>query len=76
VTLETIEAAITAAETGHLVFCTMHTTGSAPTVDRLIEAFPPQQQEQIRVNFPSPVGGHSQLLQPKKDGTGRDARSR
>lgn len=46
--LETIEAAITAAETGHLVFGTLHTIGAATTVDRIIDAFPSNQQEQIR----------------------------
>ena len=49
--LETIATAITAAETGHLVFGTLHTTGSARTVDRIIDPFPPDQQEQIRVQL-------------------------
>ena len=72
--LETIEAAITAAETGHLVFSTVHTTGAARTVDRLIDAFPPQQQEQIRVQLSINLRAVvSQLLLPKKDGTGRVA---
>ncbi|MCD6460691.1 type IV pilus twitching motility protein PilT [bacterium] len=46
--LETMEAAITAAETGHLVFATLHTTGATQTIDRIIDAFPTNQQEQIR----------------------------
>ena len=72
--LETIEAAITAAETGHLVFSTVHTTGSARTVDRLIDAFPPEQQEQIRVQLSSNLRAViSQLLLPTKDGNGRVA---
>jgi len=49
--LETMEAAITAAETGHLVFSTLHTTGAAKTVNRIIDAFPVQQQEQIRTQL-------------------------
>jgi twitching motility protein PilT len=49
--LETIEAAIRAAETGHLVFATLHTTGAAKTIDRIVDAFPQQQQNQIRVQL-------------------------
>src|SRR6185503_1409383 len=49
--LETIEAAITAAETGHLVFGTLHTTGAAKTIDRLVNAFPVNQQEMIRIQL-------------------------
>jgi len=49
--LETIEAAITAAETGHLVFATLHTTGAAGTINRVIDAFPTNQQEQVRVQL-------------------------
>ena len=49
--LETIEAAIRAAETGHLVFATLHTTGAAKTIDRVVDAFPQQQQNQIRVQL-------------------------
>ena len=44
---ETIQIAITAAETGHLVFSTLHTIGSAATIDRIIDVFPPHQQQQI-----------------------------
>ena len=49
--LETIEAAITAAETGHLVFGTLHTTGAVRTIDRIVDAFPSTQQEQIRTQL-------------------------
>jgi twitching motility protein PilT len=49
--LETIESAIRAAETGHLVFATLHTTGAAKTIDRVVDAFPQQQQNQIRVQL-------------------------
>jgi twitching motility protein PilT len=49
--LETIEAAVRAAETGHLVFGTLHTTGAAKTIDRLVDAFPVAQQNQIRVQL-------------------------
>ncbi len=72
--LETISAAITAAETGHLVFATLHTTGSARTVDRIIDAFPANQQEQIRVQLSvSIVTVISQVLLPRQDGQGRIA---
>lgn len=49
--LETISTAITAAETGHLVFSTLHTIGAAPTIDRIIDVFPPDQQQQIRIQL-------------------------
>ena len=49
--LETISTAITAAETGHLVFGTLHTKGAANTIDRIIDVFPPEQQEQIRIQL-------------------------
>jgi twitching motility protein PilT len=72
--LETIESAITAAETGHLVFGTLHTTGAVRTVDRIVDAFPTNQQEQIRTqlagNLKSVI---SQALVPKKSGFGRVA---
>ena len=72
--LPTISAAITAAETGHLVFGTLHTTGSARTVDRIIDAFPANQQEQIRAQLSvSIVAVISQVLLPRKDGSGRVA---
>ena len=72
--LETIAAAITAAETGHLVFGTLHTTGSARTVDRIIDAFPANQQEQIRAQLSvSIVAVISQVLLPRAEGRGRVA---
>ncbi len=72
--LETISTAITAAETGHLVFGTLHTTGSARTVDRIIDQFPPQQQEQIRVQLSvSLIAVISQVLMPRADNSGRIA---
>ncbi|MCI0342454.1 MAG: type IV pilus twitching motility protein PilT [Planctomycetales bacterium] len=72
--LDTIHAAITAAETGHLVFATLHTTGSARTVDRIIDAFPKDQQEQIRVQLSvSIIAVISQVLVPRTDGEGRVA---
>ena len=49
--LETISTAITAAETGHLVFGTLHTKGAAGTIDRIVDVFPPEQQEQIRIQL-------------------------
>jgi twitching motility protein PilT len=72
--LETMETAITAAETGHLVFSTLHTTGAARTVDRIVDAFPEDRQEQIRVQLGSNLKAVlSQLLLPRKDGHGRVA---
>ncbi|HWB00258.1 MAG TPA: type IV pilus twitching motility protein PilT [Pirellulales bacterium] len=67
--LETIEAAITAAETGHVVFGTLHTTGAQGTVNRIIDVFPTSQQEQIRTQLStSIIGILSQTLLPKKTG--------
>ncbi|HHI78817.1 MAG TPA: PilT/PilU family type 4a pilus ATPase [Planctomycetes bacterium] len=72
--LETTGAAITAAETGHLVFGTLHTTGSARTVDRIIDQYPTNQQEQIRSQLAVSVQAViSQLLLPRADGSGRVA---
>ena len=72
--LETMETAITAAETGHLVFSTLHTTGAARTVDRIIDAFPSTQQEQIRVQLSTNLKAVlSQLLLPRIDKPGRIA---
>ncbi|MDA1263526.1 MAG: type IV pilus twitching motility protein PilT [Planctomycetota bacterium] len=72
--LETISAAITAAETGHLVFGTLHTTGSSRTVNRMIDAFPANQQEQIRAQLSvSLVAVISQVLMPRVGGKGRVA---
>jgi twitching motility protein PilT len=72
--LETIEAAVTAAETGHLVFGTLHTTGAVRTVDRLVDAFPTNQQEQIRTQLAGNLKAViSQALVPRKSGFGRVA---
>ncbi len=72
--LETIGIAITAAETGHLVMSTLHTVGAAKTIDRVIDVFPPHQQQQIRVQLSSVLEGIiSQQLLPKADGSGRVA---
>ncbi len=69
--LETISAAITAAETGHLVFGTLHTTGSARTVDRIIDAYPTNQQEQVRAQLSVAIlAVVSQILVPRADGKG------
>ncbi|MFM8495607.1 MAG: type IV pilus twitching motility protein PilT, partial [Planctomycetia bacterium] len=67
--LETIEAAISAAETGHVVFGTLHTTGAQGTVNRIIDAFPTNQQEQIRTQLSTAIlGVLSQTLLPKIGG--------
>jgi twitching motility protein PilT len=67
--LETIEAAISAAETGHLVFATLHTTGAARTVDRIVDAFPAESKDQIRTQLASTiVGVISQVLCPQIGG--------
>jgi twitching motility protein PilT len=72
--LETISTALTAAETGHLVFATLHTQDAPSTVDRLIDAFPAAQQEQIRVQIASTLQGVvTQALLPRRDGGGRVA---
>src|SRR5690242_19110003 len=72
--LETIDAAVTAAETGHLVFGTLHTTGAAKTIDRLVNAFPTNQQEQIRIHLSTVLQAViSQLLIPRIDKPGRVA---
>jgi twitching motility protein PilT len=72
--LETMEAAIAAAETGHLVFGTLHTTGAAKTIDRIVNAFPTNQQEQIRIQLSTVLQAViSQLLLPRCDKPGRVA---
>ena len=72
--LETIEAAVRAAETGHLVFSTVHTTGCQGTITRIIDAFPVNQQEQIRVQLSTNlIAVLSQALCRKADGKGRVA---
>lgn len=69
--LETIESAIRAAETGHLVFATLHTTGAAKTIDRVVDAFPVTQQNQIRVQLStSLICVLSQALLPRIDREG------
>ena len=71
---ETIAIAVTAAETGHLVFATLHTADAAQTVDRIIDAFPPYQQQQIRVQLSLTLQGIiAQQLLPRQDGRGRVA---
>ncbi|MGD8320031.1 MAG: type IV pilus twitching motility protein PilT [Gemmatimonadota bacterium] len=71
---ETIELGITAAETGHLVFGTLHTNSAPKTVDRIIDVFPPDQQEQIRAMLAESLKGVvSQVLLRTKDGKGRTA---
>src|SRR3989454_12527877 len=72
--LETMEAAITAAETGHLVFGTLHTTGAAKTIDRITNAFPTNQQEMVRIQLSTVLQAVvSQLLIPRIDKPGRVA---
>ena len=70
--LETISSALTAAETGHLVFGTLHTQDAPQSVDRVIDVFPPHQQQQIRVQLAGTLAGVvSQQLLPTADGKGR-----
>ena len=70
--LETISTALTAAETGHLVFATLHTQDAPSTIDRVIDVFPPSQQDQIRIQLASSLRGvMTQQLVPVIDGTGR-----
>ena len=72
--LATIDAALTAAETGHLVFSTLHTTGAAQTIDRIIDAFPTERQEQVRVQVSQYlIAVISQILIPRASGQGRIA---
>ncbi len=72
--LETTQLAITAAETGHLVFGTLHTNSAAKTVDRIIDIFPAGQQAQVRTMFSESIEGVvAQTLLPAKDGNGRVA---
>ena len=68
---ETISIALTAAETGHLVFSTLHTVGAAKTIDRIIDSFPPAQQNQVKSQLATVLEGVvSQQLIPKRDGSG------
>lgn len=70
--LETISLALTAAETGHLVLGTLHTNSAASTIDRILDAFPVEEREHIRIMVSESLRGVlSQQLVPKKDGTGR-----
>jgi len=70
--LETISTALTAAETGHLVFGTLHTQSAPSTIDRIIDVFPAEQQEQIRIQIASSLQGVvTQALLPTADGLGR-----
>ena len=69
---ETIETALTAAETGHLVFSTLHTVDATETVNRIISVFPPYHQRQIRLQLSGVIKGIiSQRLVPRADGEGR-----
>jgi twitching motility protein PilT len=70
--LETISTALTAAETGHLVFATLHTQDTPQTIDRIIDVFPPHQQHQVRVQLSVALQGIvTQTLLPTADGAGR-----
>jgi twitching motility protein PilT len=70
--LETTSVAVTAAETGHLVLATLHTQSAAQTIDRLIDIYPPHQQQQIRAQLSNCLQGVvTQALAPRKDGMGR-----
>jgi twitching motility protein PilT len=70
--LETISTALTAAETGHLVFATLHTQSTSQTVDRIIDVFPPEQQSQVRMQLSIALQGIvTQQLLPTSDGQGR-----
>jgi twitching motility protein PilT len=71
--LETVSMAITAAETGHLVFATLHTTNAVRSIDRIIDVFPPKEQDQIRSMVSESMRGVvSQQLLPRADGLGRE----
>jgi twitching motility protein PilT len=70
--LETISTALTAAETGHLVLATLHTQSAPSTIDRVIDVFPAQQQEQVRIQLSMALQGVvTQALLPTADGLGR-----
>jgi twitching motility protein PilT len=72
--LETIATALTAAETGHLVFATLHTQSAPQTIDRIIDVFPAEQQDQVRIQLASTLQGVvTQTLVPTADGRGRIA---
>lgn len=70
--LETIELALNAANTGHLIFSTLHTTSASRTIDRIIDVFPPGQQDKIRVTLAESLKGVvAQTLLPREDKEGR-----
>ena len=70
--LDTMSGTLTAAETGHLVFSTLHTCDASQTVDRIVDVFPPHQQQQIRIQLASVLEGvFSQQLIPHASGKGR-----
>ena len=71
--LETISTAITAAETGHLVFATLHTQDAPQTIDRIIDVFPPHQQQQVRVQLATTLQG---VVHPAAAADRRRARPR
>jgi twitching motility protein PilT len=72
--LETIETALTAAETGHLVFSTLHTNSAAATIDRVVDVFPTNQQAQVRTQLANVIEGIvCQQLLPVREGNGRVA---
>jgi twitching motility protein PilT len=72
--LETIATALTAAETGHLVFATLHTQSAPSTIDRIIDVFPAEQQDQVRMQLANSLQGIvTQTLMPTADGNGRVA---
>src|SRR5207253_6742038 len=72
--METISTALTAAETGHLVFATLHTQSAPSTIDRIVDVFPPAQQEQVRIMIANSLQGVvTQTLLPTADGQGRVA---
>src|SRR5207302_7075096 len=72
--LETIGTALTAAETGHLVFATLHTQSAPSTIDRIVDVFPGEQQAQVRIQLASTLQGIvTQTLLPTSEGLGRAA---
>ena len=75
--LETISTALTAAETGHLVFATLHTQDAPQSIDRIIDVFPAHQQQQVRVQLAASLQGIcTQQLLPTPDGAGAPSRAR
>lgn len=72
--LETISTAVTAAETGHLVLATLHTSSAPQTIERILDAFPPHQQQQVRIQLAGTLQGIvAQQLMPRADRNGRVA---